>query len=131
SLVWAARRVAHHHRHGLERNVELLGDRLCVRRLLALPLVDASGEGGHLAVGVDLQPRVELAGIDRGVRRPGGARSGGEPGSGDAEADDERTAALQEALAGELAHFAPPFAITAAARLIASSTRMCVPHRQR
>ena len=65
------------------------------------------------------------------------ARLAGEPGTREAEADDQRAAALHERLARELLlvqearHHAPPFAITAAAFWIAVRILGYVPQRQR
>src|SRR5205823_13988131 len=80
-------------------------------------------------VRVDRQPRVDQSLIRRNVRGVRSPCRAGERGAGEREADDQRAAALEEALARELAlvheagHHLPPFAITAAACLIAVRMR--------
>src|SRR5205085_5557408 len=99
---------------------------------------------GDRVVGVERDPRVDLRLVGQEVRRGALAERGVRVGrlclsgsSCEAEADDQCAAALDEGLARdvllmhEARHHLPPFAITAAACLIAVRMRGYVPHRQR
>ena len=68
-LVDACRGVAHDHADASEGHVELLGDDLRERRLVALAEIRLAGEGGDRAVAVDREPRVERRRIEHGRPR--------------------------------------------------------------
>src|SRR6186997_2060732 len=89
---------------------------------------------------MDRDPRVDLVLINAvaRIRIDGRRRLAGERRAEDGEADDQRAAALDELLTAELLlmhearhGYLPPFAITAAACLIAVRIRGYVPQRQR
>src|SRR5438034_94264 len=99
----------------------------------ASPLKDAARLDRRRVVGVDRDPRVDLELIERAVARVrtvGCLRLPGKCRAREREPDDQRAAALEEVLARELLlmqetrhGYLPPFAITAAACLIAVRMR--------
>src|SRR5581483_2445114 len=86
--------------HARDRDVELFGHDLDEAGPGALTELVEAGEERDGVVGVDREPRVDLREVGRQVRNLGGGP--GEAGACEAEADDERAAALEERLAGEL-----------------------------
>ena len=98
SLVRRHVRVAFDQLHTSERHRELLGDQLELRGVDPLTELALPGAGGHAAVGVHGDPRVELARIDMGHPRPEGSlgeRKALDEGGGP-ERDDEGRGALEE-----------------------------------
>src|SRR5206468_24353 len=97
--------------------------------------LDAPGEERRGVVRVDDQERVDRVRVarSRARERIDARRRGLAGGADDREADDQRAASLDERFAAELllvqeaGHHLPPFAITAAACLIAVRIRGYVP----
>src|SRR5262249_45508292 len=119
------------HAQLFSRNLQHPGQRPLA--YLGLAAHDRSG-----VIGVDDDPRVNARLIERAVARKRALRPRSVAGKPtEAEPDDQSPTALQEALPGELLlvqeprHHLPPFAITAAACLIAVRIRGYVPHRHR
>ena len=103
-LVDAALGVAHDHPDTIEGHIELLGNDLRERRLVALAQIRLPGERGHGAVGLDGQPRVERRRIELGrprLRRVAPALRDAPHTGRNADRDDQRAATLQERVAGE------------------------------
>src|SRR5204862_593094 len=135
TLVRGDVRVVRDHLHLLEVHVQLFSSDDQQRRRGALTHLDLADLQARGVVRVDDKPRVDGRLVVRpvgGVRIVAGCLRGlrAETGAEDAEADEHRAAALEEVLARELLlvkktrhGYLPPFAITAAACLIAVRIR--------
>ena len=151
SLIDRSGCLAHHHRHLVERHVQLLGDDLCERRP-GTGDIHLAREHGDASVLRDGKPGVEFPRVqivtgfgDKraqiGVLSREGPRfrtcarlSEGARHRADAETDDQCPAALQQPSSrdGCAVHARLSQAVAnplAAARLMARMTRRCEPHR--
>jgi phosphoglycolate phosphatase-like HAD superfamily hydrolase len=89
--------VAHHNSDALERHVELFSDDLGDRDIHTLAHIHLSEIGDDIAVRLDGGPAVELVERERRLYR-GARRRGGET-AGEADRDDKRARAFEEAAA--------------------------------
>ncbi len=141
--------VAHHHRDGLERNLQLLGDQLGQRGTDVLSHLHLAGKHLHLAIGRNVQPGAQLLwklvgteGPARLLRQRGGV---GETDQQPTSEDFQKVATVQRGDAGPIwrnaldkficglnatVHRLAPWASEREARLTASTMRGYVPHRQ-
>ncbi len=138
ALVHRGRGVAHEHRHGLERNVELFGHHLADGDEQAVAHVHLAEERRDRAVGIDRDVGGELVRHQRGLRALRMRRIDREQrveAERRADRHHERARALEQRAAGErgrLVHFGHvrlPQPIIVAARLTARRMPMCVPQR--
>src|SRR5262249_17530268 len=128
ALVHGPGGVAHYNIDPLERQFELFGDDLGDRDIDPLAHVHLAEIGDDVAVRLDGKPAAELIGRER--RLYGTAGFGGGDAAGDADRDDERTGAFEEAAAvdRELGHRPLRYA-ACAARVRARKMAICVPQR--
>ena len=124
-VVGAEVSVAHHHVHGVEGDVQLLGEELCQCGHGPLAQFHLADETGDPALGADAKVGVEIGGTGLAAGQPGRLLEGVQI---DPEEYEQARAGHGEEIAAS--HSAPPFTAPAASWM-ASTMRTCAPQRHK